>query len=165
MCLFNLLNCLQLPKMDFLFSMGDCDSGCGSKVNSTENGNLTQRRVAKLQMGRRLVAGPTCQTRCFITFLVFCFWFIVKMPLAKTQITFSRMISNSKKTTTKTKNKKSFDACILLANIYMFAFIVYCCFLKFFFIFSFFVYFALLFRWCVIYLASARAEEFVELHA
>lgn len=83
-------------------------------------------------MGRRLVAGPTCQTRCFITLQPFCL-FVYSQNAAgqNTNHVFSHDFKPKSKTESKIpKIKKSFDACILLANIYMFAFIVYCCFLN-----------------------------------
>lgn len=100
-------------------------------------------------MGRRLVSGPTCQTRCFITFQAFCL-FVYSQNAAgqNTNHVFSHDFKPKSKTESEIQKKKSFDACILLANIYMFAFIVYCCFLnicvRFLLLFS--VYFALFFR-------------------
>lgn len=77
-----------------IVSMVDCVSGRGSNVNSTKNGNLTQRRVTRLQTNgaapRRWAHVPDKMFYYFAAFLPFLF--IVKMPLAKTQITFSRMI-------------------------------------------------------------------------
>lgn len=124
----------------------------------------TLRNIANGAAPRRWAHVPG---KMFYYFEAFCFLFIAQNAAGQnTNHVFSH---DFKQQTAKTENekqntknkKKTFDACILLANIYLFAFIVYCCFLKFF----LYLFSALLFRLCVIYLASARAEEFVELHA